>query len=67
MPDYLSVTQFGEKFNMDVGRIRRLIAEDRIPAEKIGNQWAISVDTNPPADMRIKSGKYKNSRNKAAK
>lgn len=55
---YLSVTEFGEKYSMDVGRIRRLISEDRIPAIKIGKQWAIPVDATPPQDMRIKSGKY---------
>lgn len=64
MSEYLSVTQFGEKHNMDVGRIRRLISEGRIPAEKIGNQWAIPADTQPPEDRRVKSGQYKNWRNK---
>lgn len=62
MPEYLSVTQFSVKHGIDVGNIRRLIIAGRIPAIKIGNQWAIPADTNPPADLRIKSGKYKNSR-----
>ncbi|HEX3038167.1 MAG TPA: helix-turn-helix domain-containing protein [Oscillospiraceae bacterium] len=58
MPDYLSVTQFGKKYDMDVGNIRKLILAGRIPAIKIGNQWAIPADTVPPEDKRIKSGKY---------
>ena len=56
--DYISVTQFAEKFAMDVGNIRRLIATGRIPAIKIGNQWAIPSNATPPKDRRIKSGKY---------
>ena len=66
--EYISVSQFAQKFNMDVGNIRKLIAQGRIPAIKIGNQWAIPSNTMPPADKRIKSGKYinwrKNSINK---
>lgn len=60
--DYLSVTQFGEKYNMDVGSIRKYIAQGRIKAIKIGNQWAIPADELPPKDNRIKSGKYKKSK-----
>lgn len=56
--EYLSVTQFSEKTGMDVGNIRRMIAAGRIPAIKIGNQWAIPADAEPPKDLRIKSGKY---------
>lgn len=58
--EYISVTQFSQKFGMDVGNIRRLIAQGRISAIKIGNQWAIPSDAIPPADKRLKSGKYVN-------
>lgn len=57
--NYLSVTQFCEKFHMDGGRVRLLISQGRIPAEKIGNQWAIPADAQPPEDKRVKSGKYR--------
>ena len=60
MSEYISVSQFAEKFKMDVSRIRRLIAAGRIPADKIGNQWAIPKDAMPPEDARIKTGKYIN-------
>lgn len=56
--EYLSVTQFAEKYGKDVGNIRRLIAQGRINAVKIGNQWAIPADERFPEDKRIKSGKY---------
>lgn len=56
--EYLSVTQFAQKYNMDVGNVRRYISQGRIAAIKIGNQWAIPNDAVPPKDNRIKSGKY---------
>ncbi len=60
---YLSVTQFAQKHRMDVGNVRRYIAQGRISAIKIGNQWAIPEDAAPPKDNRIKSGKYVKSNN----
>ena len=57
--EYISVTQFAQKFGKDVGNVRKLIKDGRIPAIKIGNQWAI-----PPADKRVKSGEYRNWRKK---
>ncbi|MBR3591608.1 MAG: helix-turn-helix domain-containing protein [Clostridia bacterium] len=60
---YLSVTQFAQKHGMDVGNVRRYIAQGRISAIKIGNQWAIPEDATPPKDNRIKSGKYIKSNN----
>ncbi len=45
---------------MDVGYIRKIIAQGRIPAIKIGNQWAIPAETPKPEDKRVKSGKYIN-------
>lgn len=62
--EYLSVTQFAEKFGKDVGNVRKLIKDGRIPAIKIGNQWAIPADAEPPADQRVKSGAYRNWRKK---
>ncbi len=56
--EYISITQFAEKYNVDVGNTRRYVAQGRIPAIKIGNQWAIPVDAKPPKDKRIKTGKY---------
>lgn len=55
---YLSVTQFAKLHSMDSGRIRLLISQGRIPAVKIGNQWAIPSDAQPPTDRRVKNGRY---------
>lgn len=62
--EYLSVTQFCEKHGLDKGNVNRYIHQGRIPAVKIGNQWAIPADTHPPEDRRVKSGKYKDWRKK---
>ena len=64
--DYLSVTEFCKKYNLDGAVVRKSIYAERIPAVKIGNQWAIPADTPKPADLRVKSGKYKNWRKKSA-
>ena len=62
--DYLSVTQFCDLHGLDRGNVNRYIHQGRIPAIKIGNQWAIPADAQPPEDKRLKSGKYKNWRKK---
>jgi excisionase family DNA binding protein len=54
----VSVKQFSEQHNIDGGTLRRLIAQGRIPAVKVGNQWCIPADTPRPEDRRVKSGKY---------
>lgn len=62
MEQYLSVSEFAARYGKDPGNVRRLIAQGRIPAVKIGNQWAIPSGTQPPADKRVKTGKYRNLR-----
>ena len=57
--EYLSVTEWSALHGKDPGNVRRLIQQGRIPAVKIGNQWAIPADVRPPADKRVKSGKYR--------
>ena len=62
--EYLSVTEFAALHGKDVGFIRRLILAGRIPAKKIGKQWAIPEGTELPKDARVKSGAYRNWRKK---
>ena len=64
MADFLSVTEFSALHGKDPGNVRRLIQQGRIPAQRIGNQWAIPADAQPPADKRVKSGQYKGWRKK---
>ena len=60
----ISVTEYAMKNNKDPGNIRRLLAEGRLQGMKIGKQWVLDEDTQYPADQRVISGIYKNSRKK---
>lgn len=64
MDNFITITQFCEKYGKDKGNVNRLIHQGRIPAQKLGNQWVIPADAQPPADKRVKSGKYVNWRRK---
>lgn len=63
---YLSVTQFCQKYGLDSGNVRRYIANGRIEAIKIGNQWAIPETAQPPIDKRVKTGKFRNFRKESS-
>lgn len=63
---FLSVSEWSALHGKDPGNVRRLIQQGRIPAEKVGNQWVIASDVLPPADRRVKTGKYKGWRKKSA-
>lgn len=63
-PQFLSVTEFAALHGKDPGNVRRLIQEGRIPAQKVGRQWVIPAQAQPPADRRVKSGRYRNWRRK---
>jgi hypothetical protein len=60
MSEYLSITEYGQKYKLDRAAINRYIKQGRIPAHKIGSQWVIRADTPRPEDRRVKSGQYRN-------
>lgn len=60
MTEYYSVTQYAEVFGKDPGNIRRMLINGSLQGEKIGNQWIIPKSTIYPQDRRIKSGEYRN-------
>lgn len=60
----ISVSEYAMKKNKDPGNIRRFLAEGRLLGMKIGKQWVLDEDTQYPADKRLVSGIYKNSRKK---
>lgn len=66
MGEMLTVTQWAALHGKDTGNVRRLIAEGRIEAVRVGGRWAIDSDTQPPPDKRVKSGKYRDWRKKPA-
>ena len=65
MDDYMTIKQAAEEWNITSRRVQVLCSEGRIDgAFKFGRDWAIPKNTTKPTDNRIKSGKYKNWREK---
>lgn len=60
MGELLSVKEWARGNGRDDSYTRRLISSGRLPAVRIGKQWAIDSET--PPDAGVKSGKYKNRR-----
>ena len=56
----ISVREYAMKNHKDPGNVRRMISTGRLPAVRIGNQWAIDETTPYPADKRVHSGLYRN-------
>ena len=66
MLNYYTVTEYSKTTGKDPGNIRRMLLNGKIAGEKIGNQWVIPKDTVYPGDKRLKSGNYRNWRQKNA-
>lgn len=64
MLDYYTVTEYAARVGKDPGNIRRMLINGAITGEKLGKIWVIPKDTKYPDDNRIKSGNYKNWRQK---
>jgi len=64
MGKLLSVSEYAAKTGKDSGNLRKLIAQGRLPAQKIGHQWVIDEETPLPPDKRVKSGEYRGWREK---
>ena len=66
MTDFYTLLEYAERIGKDPGNLRRMLIQGKIPGEKIGKQWIIPKDAELPSDARIKTGKYKNWRKRAA-
>ncbi len=65
MDGYLTIKEIAKKWNLSMRRVQIMCSEGRISGvQKFGNAWAIPEDAEKPADGRVKTGKYKNWRNK---
>ena len=64
MSDFYTVSQYAAIFGKDSGNIRRMLINGTLEGEKVGNQWLIPKTAKPVEDRRLKSGKYRNWRNK---
>lgn len=60
MSEYYTVSQYAEIAGKDPGNIRRMLINGTLEGEKVGNQWLIPKGTEYPEDKRVKSGKYRN-------
>lgn len=66
MSNYISVTEYAEKYKKDPGNIRRMLIEGRMQGFKIGKRWVIDENEPYPEDRRVKSGQYTGWRKRAA-
>ena len=60
MSQYYTVSQYAKVSGKDPGNIRRMLIRGTMKGEKIGNQWLIPKGTKYPEDRRVKSGEYRN-------
>lgn len=65
MDGYLTINEISKKWGLTKRQVQKMCAEGKIPgASKFGINWAIPENAEKPKDKRIKTGKYKNWRNK---
>lgn len=64
MKGFYTVSQYAAIFGKDSGNIRRMLSNGKLNGEKVGNQWLIPETAEISEDKRIKSGQYRNWRNK---
>lgn len=63
--DFITIKDVAFLWGVSPRRVQLLCANKRIDgAVKFGRDWAIPKNAEKPADGRIKSGNYKNWRNK---
>lgn len=60
MSDFYTVSQYAQVSGKDPGNIRRMLIKGSLTGEKVGNQWLIPKDIDYPEDGRVKSGEYRN-------
>lgn len=64
MKGFYTVSQYAAILGKDSGNIRRMLINGKLIGEKVGNQWLIPETAELSEDKRIKSGQYRNWRNK---
>lgn len=63
---YSTVKEMADKWNLSLRTVQIMCSENKIKgATKFGNIWAIPADAEKPSDNRIKTGNYKNWRNRS--
>lgn len=68
MNGYMTIKEAAEKWGISVRWVQTLCSREKIDgAIKFGTQWAIPSASSKPSDGRVKSGDYKNWRNRRKK
>ena len=68
MEGYLTIRELADKWDSSIRRVQKMCANGDIPGvTKFGNAWAIPDTVERPDDGRVKTGKYRNWRNKKKK
>ena len=63
--NFISAAEVAEKWRVSLRYVQNLCKEGRIEgAEKFGTVWVIPSEAERPKDLRVKSGKYKEWREK---
>lgn len=63
--EYISLTEYCNKYGLDRSNTWRKIQAGRIPnAKQIGHAWVLPEDEPAPADARVGNGHYKGWREK---
>lgn len=60
MSEFYTVSQYAKEYGKDPGNIRRMLIKGLMEGEKVGSQWLIPKNVSYPGDRRVKSGEYKN-------
>ena len=60
MKDYYTVSEYAKLYGKDTGNVRRMLINGTLKGEKAGNQWLIPKEEKYPEDKRVKSGEYRN-------
>lgn len=60
MSEYYTVSQYAKISGKDPGNIRRMLINGTLNGEKTGSQWLIPKTIEYPTDRRVKSGNYRN-------
>ena len=64
MNEFYTVSQYAAIYGKDSGNIRRMLINGTLEGKKVGKQWLIPKTAKLAEDRRLKSGKYRNWRNK---
>ena len=65
MEGYMTIKETAALWNLTERRVQKMCADGFIEGvQRFGNSWAIPKEAKRPVDGRVKTGEYRNWRNK---